>query len=588
MTNRGEQDVEPKAGNIVEPKASNIAEGTDLAAMYAETFRNLEEETIVEGTVVSLQPDGVVVDIGYKSEGVIPISEFRPGELEAIKVGDRIQVYLEEREDTEGNIILSKEKADRMKVWEQLERIHHKGEVVEGKVLSRIKGGMIVDIGIKAFLPGSQVDLRPIKDLDHLIGKVFPMKIIKMNHRRSNIVVSRRAVLEESRDRRKQTALASLQEGQVVEGTVKNITDYGAFIDLGGVDGLLHITDMSWGRITHPTEVVNVGDRLEVVVLKYDRDTGRISLGLKQRKPDPWEKVEEKYPGGARVRGKVVSITDYGAFLELEPGVEGLVHISEMSWSHEMRHPSKIVAAGDVVDAVVLNADRKARKISLGMKQAAENPWEVVERKYPIGSKIEGKVKSITDFGVFVGLDEGIDGLIHISDLSWTKRVAHPGDIFKKGQRVEAVVLRIDKEKERLSLGYKQLTPDPWEREIPKKYSIGSRVTGKVTKLADFGVFIELEEGIEGLLHVSEAGLDPGARLDAVYRVGEEVGAKVIKLDPAEKKIALSVRELRRDQEQVALNEFLEAQGKTDQSLRRVGRSGKKDRDRKRKDRDED
>jgi small subunit ribosomal protein S1 len=515
---------------------------TEMELMYAETFKELEEGSILEGSVVAIQAEGVVVDIGYKSEGIVPREEFAPEELNALKVGDRFLVYLEEREDAEGNMILSKEKADRMKVWGDLERIFEKGEVIEGKVLTKIKGGMMVDIGIKAFLPGSQIDLRPVRDLDSLVGKIFQMKIIKMNHRRSNVVVSRRVVLEDTRDRRKQQAMATLQEGQIIDGQVKNITDYGAFVDLGGIDGLLHITDMSWGRVAHPSELFMVGDRAKVMILKYDRETGRISLGVKQLKPDPWLHVEERYPIGSRVRGKVVSLVDYGAFVELEPGIEGLVHISEMTWSHEIKHPSKLVAVGDQVEAQVLNVERKGRKISLGMKQVAANPWEVVETKYPVGSTIEGKVKSITEFGVFVGLDEGIDGLIHVSDLSWTKRVTHPGDLFKKGQTVKAVVLRVDKEKERLSLGYKQLSPDPWEHDIPKRYQVGQEVHGKVVKITDFGAFVECEDGVEGLIHVSEMNLE-GQRIEDRYKVGDEVTARVIRVDPGERKIALSIRE---------------------------------------------
>lgn len=533
--------TQSEAGSVRKPFQKGT-ELTEIELMYAETFRQLEEGSIVEGSVVAVQPEGVVVDVGYKSEGIVPREEFSPEELNALKVGDRFLVYLEEREDADGNMILSKEKADRMKIWGDLERIFEKGEVIEGKVLNKIKGGMMVDIGIKAFLPGSQIDLRPVRDLDSLVGRTFQMKIIKMNHRRSNVVVSRRVVLEENRDRRKQQAMATLQEGQIIEGQVKNITDYGAFIDLGGIDGLLHITDMSWGRVAHPSEMFMVGDRVKVMILKYDRDTGRISLGVKQLKPDPWIQVEDRYPVGSRVRGKVVSLVDYGAFVELEPGVEGLVHISEMTWSHEIKHPSKIVSVGDQVEAQVLNVDRKSRKISLGMKQVVANPWVIVETKYPVGSIIEGKVKSLTEFGVFVGLEEGIDGLIHVSDLSWTKRVVHPSDLFKKGQSVKAVVLRVDKDKERLSLGYKQLTPDPWEKEIPQRYQVGQDVTGKIVKIADFGVFVEFEDGVEGLIHVSEMNLE-GQRIDERYKVGDEVTARVIRIEPAERKIALSIRE---------------------------------------------
>ncbi|MGH7256201.1 MAG: 30S ribosomal protein S1, partial [Nitrospirales bacterium] len=394
--------------------------------------------------------------------------------------------------------------------------------------------------------------------------------------RRGNVVVSRRVLLEESRDRKRQTTLASLKEAQHIQGTVKNITEYGAFIVLGGIDGLLHITDMSWGRVGHPSDLFVIGDRVEVMVLKYDRETGRISLGLKQKAPDPWTNVAEKYPGGSRVRGRVVSLTDYGAFVELEPGVEGLVHVSEMSWTHEVRHPSRIVSVGDQIDAAVLNVDPNNRKISLGMKQTAPNPWDMVEARYPPGTRIEGKVKSLTDFGAFIGLDEGIDGLIHISDMSWTKHIKHPSELFKKAQKVEAVVLRIDKEKERLSLGYKQLARDPWEEDIPYRYHVGDTVTGKVTKITDFGAFVELEGGVEGLIHISEAGLEGQARLEDKFKVDEPVDAKIIKVDAEERKIALSLREHAQDSERRQMDEFHAAQGGLDQSLGRTAKKTKK------------
>ncbi|HXF94179.1 MAG TPA: 30S ribosomal protein S1 [Nitrospiraceae bacterium] len=549
---------------------------TALAALYEETFRNFEEGTIIEGRVVAISKDKVVVDIGYKSEGMIPTDQFSSEELATLKVGDRLQVYIEEREDAEGNLVLSKEKADKMKIWEELERIYKEEKSVEGKIISRIKGGMMVDIGVKAFLPGSQIDLHPVRDLDSLIGKTFPLKIIKINHRRGNVVVSRRVLLEETRDKKRQTTLSTLKEGQLIQGTVKNITDYGAFIDLGGIDGLLHITDMSWGRVGHPSELFTVGDKVEVTVLKYDRETGRISLGLKQKSADPWTNVAAKYPVGARVRGKVVSLTDYGAFVELEPGVEGLVHVSEMSWTHEVRHPSRVVSVGDQVEAAVLNVDPANRKISLGMKQTAPNPWDMVEAKYPPGTRIEGKVKSLTDFGAFIGLEEGIDGLIHISDMSWTKHIKHPSELFKKGQKVEAVVLRIDKEKERLSLGYKQLTRDPWEVDIPGRYRVGDSATGKVTKIADFGIFVELEGGVEGLIHISEAALEPQMRLEDKFRLQDEVTAKIIKVDREERKIALSLRDHQLDTERKQVDEFHAAQGSLDQSLGRTAKQSRK------------
>ncbi|HEU5407239.1 MAG TPA: 30S ribosomal protein S1, partial [Nitrospira sp.] len=547
-----------------------------LAALYEETFRNLEEGTITEGRVVALTKDKVIVDIGYKSEGMIPSDQFSSEELHNLKIGDRLQVYIEECEDADGNLVLSKEKADKMKIWEELEKLYKEEKSIEGKIVSRIKGGMMVDIGVKAFLPGSQIDLHPVRDLDGLVGKTFPLKIIKINHRRGNVVVSRRVLLEETRDKKRQTTLANLKEGQLIQGTVKNITDYGSFIDLGGIDGLLHITDMSWGRVGHPSELFTVGDKVEVTVLKYDRETGRISLGLKQKSADPWTNVAGKYPIGTRARGRVVSLTDYGAFVELEPGVEGLVHVSEMSWTHEIRHPSRVVAVGDQVEAAVLNVDPASRKISLGMKQTAPNPWDMIEGKYPIGTRIEGKVKSLTDFGAFVGLEEGIDGLIHISDMSWTKHIKHPSELFKKGQKVEAVVLRIDKEKERLSLGYKQLARDPWDEAIPARYHVGDSVTGKVSKVADFGIFIELEGGVEGLIHVSESGLEPSAKLEEKFKLQDDVTAKIIKVDREERKIALSLRDHQLDWERKQVDDYHSAQGALDQSLGRAAKQSRK------------
>ncbi|CAI4030217.1 30S ribosomal subunit protein S1 [Nitrospira tepida] len=558
-----------------QPTGQRLDRGA-MESLYEETFRNFEEGTIVEGRIVAIGKDKIVVDIGYKSEGLIPLEQFSQEELSHLKVGDRVQVYIEDTEDSEGNLVLSKEKADKMKIWEDLEKIFKEEKNVEGKILSKIKGGMMVDIGVKAFLPGSQIDLHPVRDLDGLIGKVFPMKIIKINHRRGNVVVSRRVLLEETRDRNRQTTLANLKEGQLIQGTVKNITDYGAFIDLGGIDGLLHITDMSWGRVGHPSEMFQISDRVEVTVLKYDRETGRISLGLKQKTADPWTNVATKYPIGTRVKGKVVSLTDYGAFIELEPGVEGLVHVSEMSWTHEVRHPSKVVSIGDQVEAAVLNVDPGNRKISLGMKQTAPNPWDVVETKYPAGTRIEGKIKSLTDFGAFVGLDEGIDGLIHISDMSWVKHIKHPSELFKKGQKVEAVVLRIDKEKERLSLGYKQLTRDPWEDEIPARFHVGDTVSGRVSKVADFGVFVELEGGVEGLIHVSETRMEPSGRLEETFKLQDEVTAKVIKVDREERKIALSQRDHHADMESRQVDEFHASQGSVDQSLGRAAKQRKR------------
>ncbi|MEY4705081.1 MAG: ribosomal subunit protein [Nitrospirota bacterium] len=558
------------------PSSEQQLDRAALAALYEETFKNLEEGTITEGRVVAVTKDKVVVDIGYKSEGMIPNDQFSTEELQAIKVGDRLQVYIEECEDADGNLVLSKEKADKMKIWEELEKLFNEEKSIDGKIVARIKGGMMVDIGVKAFLPGSQIDLHPVRDLDGLVGRTFPLKIIKINHRRGNVVVSRRVLLEETRDSKRKNTLSTLKEGQLIQGVVKNITDYGAFIDLGGIDGLLHITDMSWGRVGHPSEMFNIGDKVEVSVLKYDRETGRISLGLKQKSADPWTGVAGKYPTGTRVKGRVVSLTDYGAFIELEPGVEGLVHVSEMSWTHEVRHPSRVVSIGDQVEAAVLNVDPGSRKISLGMKQTAPNPWDMVEGKYAIGTRIEGKVKSLTDFGAFVGLEEGIDGLIHISDMSWTKHIKHPSELFKKGQKVEAVVLRIDKEKERLSLGYKQLGSDPWDAEIPSRYGVGDVAVGKVSKIADFGIFVELDGGVEGLIHISEAGLDQQAKLEEKFKLGDEVTAKIIKVDREERKIALSLRDHQSDSDRRQVDEYHSTQGTLDQSLGRAAKQSRK------------
>ena len=562
--------------STVSPSSDQQLDRAALAALYEETFKNLEEGTITEGRVVAVSKDKVIVDIGYKSEGMIPNDQFSTEELQSIKVGDVFKVYIEECEDDDGNLVLSKEKADKMKIWEELEKLFNDGKSIDGKIVARIKGGMMVDIGVKAFLPGSQIDLHPVRDLDGLVGRTFPLKIIKINHRRGNVVVSRRVLLEETRDSKRKTTLSTLKEGQLIQGVVKNITDYGAFIDLGGIDGLLHITDMSWGRVGHPSEMFNIGDKVEVSVLKYDRETGRISLGLKQKSADPWTGVASKYAIGTRVRGRVVSLTDYGAFIELEPGVEGLVHVSVMSWTHEVRHPSRVVSIGDQVEAAVLNVDQASRKISLGMKQTAPNPWDMVEGKYAIGTRIEGKVKSLTDFGAFVGLEEGIDGLIHISDMSWTKHIKHPSELFKKGQKVEAVVLRIDKEKERLSLGYKQLKNDPWDDEIPNRYAVGDVAVGKVSKVADFGIFVELDGGVEGLVHISEAGLDPQAKLEEKFKLEDAVTAKIIKVDREERKIALSLREHQTDSDRRKVDEYHATQGVLDQSLGRAAKQNRK------------
>jgi len=539
----------PSTGTTDYPNATGNIDEEDFASLLEESFKGrgdgkgeLKENEIVKGTVVQVTKDYAVVDIGYKSEGQVPIQEF--GLLEGkpnVKAGDKVDVLLESRENDTGMVVLSKEKADKMRIWDEISAACERDELVEGTIVGRVKGGLSVDIGVKAFLPGSQVDLRPIRNLDKLIGEKYKFKVIKFNKKRGNIVLSRRVLLEKEREELKKDTLQRLKEGAVLTGIVKNLTDYGAFIDLGGIDGLLHITDMSWGRVGHPSEMINVGDELKVIVLKFDPATERVSLGLKQIQEDPWAHAANKYPPGTRVQGKVVSLTDYGAFIEMEPGVEGLVHISEMSWTKRVKHPSKVMAIGDQVAAVVLDVDAKAKRISLGMKQIEPNPWTLLEEQYPIGSVIRGQVRNVTDFGIFVGVQEGIDGLVHVSDISWTQRIKHPGDLFKKGDEVEAVVLNIDVENERFSLGIKQLHPDPWT-ELPNKYPIGSRVKGKVTKVADFGAFVEIEPGIEGLVHVSELRDERVENPRDVVKEGDELDVKVIDMDAHERKVALSVK----------------------------------------------
>jgi small subunit ribosomal protein S1 len=525
----------------------DVTSREELEQLYEESLKHIQEGEIVRGRVVHIGRDSVLVDVGYKSEGIIDLDEF-PDQGRHLRVGEEVDVLLEEKEDSEGQVILSKEKANRIKIWDDISKKYDNNDVVDGVVVARIKGGLTVDIGLKAFLPGSQIDLRPVRNLDKLIGERLQMRIIKLNKRRGNIVLSRRVLLEEERQRAKEKTLASLAEGQIIEGVVKNITEYGAFIDLGGIDGLLHITDMSWGRVSHPSELFAIGDKVKVMVLKFDQEHERVSLGLKQMTPDPWMNVAEKYPESSRVSGKVVSITDYGAFVELEEGIEGLVHVSQMSWARRTRHPSKIVNIGDTIEAVVLSVDKDKKRISLGMKQIEPNPWTTVDERYPVGSEVEGKVRNLTDFGAFIALEEGIDGLIHISDMSWTQRVKHPSEILKKGQKVRAVVLNVDKENERLSLGLKQMELDPWT-QVQTKYHVGQDVRVKVVKVTNFGAFAELEDGVEGLIHLSELSREKITDPEEVVSVGQELDAKIIKIDLETRKIGLSVRAFMEDNE---------------------------------------
>ncbi|WP_041448295.1 30S ribosomal protein S1 [Anaeromyxobacter sp. Fw109-5] len=546
------------------PRTPEI-ETEDFATLFAQSEAQagpIEEGKVVPGTVIALSKDYAVIDIGYKSEGQVPISEFisAPGGEPAVKVGDKVEVLVESRENDTGMVVLSKEKADKMRIWDEISAACERDELVEGVIVGRVKGGLSVDIGVKAFLPGSQVDIRPVRNLDKLIGEKFKFKVIKFNKKRGNIVLSRRVLLEKEREELKKETLKNLKEGAILKGQVKNLTDYGAFIDLGGIDGLLHVTDMSWGRIGHPSEMFEVGQEVRVVVLKFDPASERVSLGLKQIQEDPWHRADEKYPVGTRVRGKVVSLTDYGAFIELEQGVEGLVHVSEMSWTKRVKHPSKLVNQGDQVEAVVLDIDPKAKRISLGMKQIEANPWTLLEDKYPIGTTIRGEVRNVTDFGVFVGVEEGIDGLVHVSDISWTERIKHPGDKFKKGDVVEAVVLNIDVENERFSLGIKQAHVDPWTT-LSERHPVGARVKGKVTKVTDFGAFVEIEPGIEGLVHVSEMKDERVENPRDVVTEGQEVEVKVIDMDLHERKIALSIKQLNRDGGEEDYREYLRRQG---------------------------
>ncbi len=520
--------------------AEEKAAHAEMEAYFDKSLKNFREGEIIIGKVLGISKGLVTVDVGFKSEGMISHSEFPEAEKD-LSVGDEIEVFLERVEDNNGIVVLSKEKANKIKIWEKLVKAFEAEEIIEGTVVAKAKGGLTVDIGLKSFLPGSQIDLRPVRNLEKLIGEKFQMKIIKMNKKRGNIVLSRRILLEEERKQARAGTLTKMKEGNQVEGIVKNITDYGVFIDLGGIDGLLHITDMSWGRVNHPSEMFAIGDKVTVMVLKYDQEKERVSLGLKQITPDPWVDVDNKYPVNTRISGKVVSITDYGAFVELEKGIEGLVHVSEMSWSRHVKHPSKMVSISDTVEAVVLTLDKEKKRISLGMKQIEPNPWDSIENKYPIGTEVEGLVRNLTDFGAFVELEDGVDGLIHISDLSWNKKIKHPSEVLKKKDKVTAAVLNIDKEACRISLGIKQLEPDPWEN-IPDQYPIGKEVAGTIIKVTGFGAFAEFDDGLEGLIHVSQLSSEKVTHPEKVVKVGDEIKAKVIKVDTTSKKIGLSIK----------------------------------------------
>jgi small subunit ribosomal protein S1 len=521
----------------------SAAEYESLIAQYEDTLKNLQEGQIIRGRVIQVTPSEVIVDIGYKSEGVISIAEFTDYEGRVtVAVNDRIDVLLESTEDQNGYVVLSKDKAEKMRVWDDVEKAFREGTNVKGRIIDRIKGGLAVDIGVKAFLPGSLVDTKPVKNLDFLRGKEFEFKVISVDKKRGNIVLSRKAVIEVEQEAKKRETLAQLEEGRVLRGTVKNLTDYGAFVDLGGLDGLLHVTDISWGRINHPSDVLKVGDEIDVVVLKFDKESERVSLGTKQLTADPWEQVPEKYPVGSRVAGRVTNVTDYGAFVELEQGIEGLIHVSEMSWSKKMKNPSKVVSVGDQVEAIISDVNTDTRRISLSLKNTLPDPWEGVAEKYAIGTEINGKVRNLTDFGAFVEIEEGVDGLIHVSDMSWTKRIKHPSEVLKKGDEVRATITHIDPENRRISLSIKEFMPNEWE-EFKKKHQVGSVVEGTVTRIADFGVFVSIDGMVEGLMHVSETPLARGQKPKEHYAEGQKVRATILRIEDEEMKVGLSSRD---------------------------------------------
>lgn len=575
---------------------SNIVDDVQFQEKDAELFRNLLTEnaaapteeissmvpgSILKGRIVEITKDHVVVDVGLKSEGLVPIEEF--SDPAQVYLDAEVEVLLDQAEDDNGQIVLSREKAERLRQWEYILEHCEEGSIVKGRVLRKVKGGLMVDIGMEAFLPGSQIDNKRIKNLDDYLGKTYEFKILKINIDRKNVVVSRRELLEAERISKKAEVLEHIQPGDVREGIVKNITDFGVFLDLDGIDGLLHITDMTWKRIKHPSEMVQLGQKLEVMILSVDKDKGRVALGLKQKGPNPWDQIEQKYPPGTRVRGKIVNLLPYGAFIEIEPGIEGLIHVSEMSWVKNVTDPSEVVRKGDEVEAIVLSVQREEGKISLGIKQTEHNPWDDVENKYPLGTNVKAEIRTLTNYGAFVELEPGVEGLIHISDLSWIKKVSHPSEVLRKGDIVDAIILSIDKESKKITLGVKQLSTNPWE-SIEKTMPVGSLVHGKVTKITAFGAFVELDSGIEGLIHVTELSDQAFGKVEDVVAKGDEVTAKVIKLDPEHKKIALSIKEYLIDQNQVNRDDIVVTPAKK----KKKDESGKEDKGHEEKDSEEE
>ncbi|MCZ6792269.1 MAG: 30S ribosomal protein S1, partial [Planctomycetota bacterium] len=535
-------DLDPDDLKTQIAEAMGLSDATEMESAYNESVQDFEVDSVLKGRIVNILNNDAIVDIGYKSEGIVPLDQFE--NPKAVKEGDEVEVLLEAVEDAEGLIALSKRKADRIRSWERVIDIYNEGDVVRGKVSRKIKGGLLLEIGVPVFLPASQISIRRSGDISEHIGHELECKIIKIDESRMNIVVSRRKLIEEQREAQKTKLLEEIEVGQIRRGAVKNITEFGAFVDLGGLDGLLHITDMSWGRINHPSEVLRIDDEIDVKVLKVDKEKERISLGLKQKEESPWANIEQKYPVGSRIRGKVVNVLSYGAFVQLEPGVEGLVHISEMSWTKRINHPNQVVSIGDEIEVVVLEIKKEKQEISLGMKQVEVNPWTLVQEKYPTGTLVEGKVRNLTNYGAFVELEDGIEGLLHVADMSWTRKVSHPSEVVKKSDTIRAIVLQVDQERKRIALGLKQLEEDPWVNQIPDRYTTGTVFAGSVTKITNFGVFVELESELEGLLHISELSEKKVNSPEEVVKVNDRVAVRVIKIDPENRKIGLSLKDV--------------------------------------------
>jgi small subunit ribosomal protein S1 len=545
-----------EAAAEVRPEEPAQAMEAGFKELYEQSLQSVQMGGVLTGRVVQINSDSVMVDVGWKTEGYIPAKELRDDQGNiTIQIGEEIEVLVDRR-DQDGNLVLSRDKAAKIKIWDDVKLACEQNNPIQGVIVERVKGGLSVDIGIPAFLPGSQVDIRPVRDLDRYVGQTFQFNVLKYDRKRNNVVLSRRTILEKEREGEKKETLRNLEEGKIVEGVIKNITDYGLFIDLGGIDGLLHVTDISWGRITRPSDHFSKGEKIRVKVLSFDREKERVALGLKQLTPNPWETIKDKYPVQTIIEGRVVNLTDYGVFVELEPGVEGLIHVSEMFWTREIRHPSKVLSVGQRIHVMILDINTETKRISLGLKQTTANPWETLKEKYPEGSIITGVIRNITNFGIFVGVEEGIDGLIHMSDISWKQRVKHPSEVFKKGQQIEAMVLNIDVEHEKFSLGLKQIETNPWE-ELIAKYPTGSNVTGKVTNITDFGIFVEIEEGIEGLVHISELSTRRVKTSSELFSVGDSVTAVVKNVDPKSRKIRLSIKDYETGGEGHSVNQYI-------------------------------